>query len=294
MPRRDQYDAYPPLRAPLSFFDEDEMQPLGLTPEERRARAAAKRAAAATPSIMPAGDIKKRKPRNKKKTGPARVTPIAPGTLRPGSRRFVLSQVAGFKEMMKKHFKETHNIWDEHTTWPQHATLERIGDYIQKVKVDYIKPIWEQEGLNHKGKLEAIHSAKVDTTDYDFESIYKRVASFAEENGLQNRLVLKKPWAHEGKKPYVNVVLAWLFAAKKQLMYTMTAYLKQTKPEDPMASKFVRESEAGSAARAAFKQHKAELKQRAPRNPPFKDHALMEEQYQALHPHHPRINPEGG
>ena len=235
---------------------------------------------------MPAGIVKKRNPRNKKTTGPAKVAPA--------SRRFILTQIAGFKELMKKHFKETHNIWDAHPSWPHHATLQLIGDYIQRVKVDYIKPIWEKKELNHKGKLEEIHSTKVDTIEYEFAKIHDQVASFAEENGLQNRLVPKKPWAHGGNEPYVNVVLAWLFAAKKQLMYTMTAYLKQAKPDDPMAHKFVFESEAGSAARTGFKKHKALLKPRAPRNPPFKDHALMEEQYQALHPHHPKIRPDGG
>lgn len=281
MPRRNNRNdlADTPPRAALSFFDEDE-RTHDLSLEGKR-----KPGEKAVAVVRSTGGIKKkgRKAKPSSAPGPARVpTPTGP---HPGSKRYKLAQIAHYKDLMKKHFALTHEILDEHASWPRYATFERIEDYIQKVKEEYIQPIWAREGVKHKDKLEAIHSAKVDTTNYDFESIYKRVSTFAVENGMQNRLTLKKPWAQEGKKPYVNVVLAWLFAAKKQLMYTLTVYLKANKATDPDVARFIHESEAGAAARTEFKNIKATLKQRAPREPPFKDHALMEEQYKALHPH---------
>ena len=202
-----------------------------------------------------------------------------------GSKRFVRFHIKKYKDLMKTHFKNTHDTLEKEKDWPRYATFERIGDYIQKVKTDYVKPIMAREGLNHKGKLEAIHGTHVDTAGFDFGSVHKRVSSFAKDNSLENRLTLEAPWTHDGHRPYVNVVLAWLFAAKKQLMYTLTVYLKEHKPGDSTALKFIRESEAGAEARKQFKNWKAKLPKREPRAEPFPDHDVLEEQYKALHPH---------
>lgn len=260
--------------APLSFFDGDDgiqtTLAVGTPPASPRGHVGPAR-------TRPAG-MTKRKRTNPKKEGPAR------GTLTPGSKRRTRAQIKHYKELMKKHFGNTHEILEGHASWPRFATFERIEDYIQKVKTEYLNPIWDQK-VNHKTKMEEIHSKHVDTAGWDFESIYKRVSSFADENGQENRLTLPKPWASDSGKPYVNVVLAWLFAAKKQLMWTLTVYLKKHKAGDAEAEKFVHESEAGAAARTQFKEFKAKLPTRAPRGPPLKDHAALEHQYVALHPH---------
>ena len=268
MPRRNRSE---PI-APLSFFDEDEgaRTGLGIVPKRgRRARVA--------PSIpRPARTIFKKE--HQDETPRARPASVV------NTKRYNREQIKHYKELMKTHFGNTRDILDKHVSWPRYATFEKIEDYIDKVKTSYLKPIWEQND-NHKTKVEHIHSKQVDISGWDFASIHKRVSSFAEENDQTNRLTLEKPWASDSGKPYVNVVLAWLFAAKKQLMWTLTVYLRTKKAGDSMADKFVSDSEAGSDARAKFKEFKAKLHKRAPREPAFPDHAALEHQYAVLHPH---------
>jgi hypothetical protein len=258
-------------RAPLSFFDEDEAtHGLGVTPKK------------ITPSARKISPRVTRPPQEFKK--PARSTvPHATGP-KAGSKREKLAHIKHFKGVMQVHFKHTHEILDEQKSWPRYATFERIEKYIQKIQTEYVTPIWDGKDT-HKSKVEHIHSNHVNTADMDLNSIYKRVSTFAEENGVKNRLTLSEPVGNESHKPYANVVLAWLFAAKKQLMFTLTVYLKTHKVDDAQARKFIHESEAGADARAKFKELKAQLPHREPRAPFFADHAALEEQHAALHAH---------
>lgn len=283
MPRHYKYDDDLP-RAPLSFFDEDETSTqgpaVGFTPAPRARKAtAAKKVAPAPPGVVHTTTFsKKRKTKN-----PSSV----PGPMVEGSKRFVRFHIKQHKDLMKTHFKETHEIYDQHASWPGYATFKQIGKYIQDVKTDYLKLIWANKTMNHKAKLMEIHSTEIEETDdFNFEQIHDEVSSFAKENSLENRLTLNTPWATASHTPFVTVVLAWLFAAKKQLMYTLTVYLKAHKAADSAAAKFIRESEAGAEARKQFKNWKTKLPKREPRTVPFPDHDVLEEQYKALHPHH--------
>mmetsp|Transcript_46764 Transcript_46764/g.97869 ORF Transcript_46764/g.97869 Transcript_46764/m.97869 type:complete len:263 (-) Transcript_46764:176-964(-) len=259
MPRRSG-DSAPPL----SFFDGEDGPELGVIPRKKR-----------PPRVRPSVPAR---PTIKKTHGTPKSEAL------PGTKRFNREQIRHYKELMQQHFGNTSVSISDHQNWPLYGTFHKIEDYIQKVKTDYLNPIWEHQ-VNHKTKVEQIHSKHVDTSGWDFASIYKRVSSFAEENGQMNRLTLEKPWAPDSGRPYANVVLAWLFAAKKQLMWTLTVYMKKNKAGDSEAAQFVKDSEAGAAARAQFKLFKAKLHQRAPREPAFADHAALERQYALLHPH---------
>jgi hypothetical protein len=262
-------------RTPFSFFEEDEAAP-GKPVTPGTARVGPRKVTAPIPGV-------KRTPDEFKK--PA-TRPTVSHSTRPatGTKREKLAHIKQYKNLMNTHFKETNRILDEHTSWPRYATFERIEEYIQKVKTDYVTPVWEESG-NHKSKVEKIHKTQIDAATWDFKSIHKRISTFAEENDVTNRLTLSEPVGNESHKPYANVVLAWLFAAKKQLMYTLTIYLKKHKEGDKQAMKFIENSEAGAAARTKFKEWKAKLSHRAPREPFFADHAQLEDQYRDLHVH---------
>jgi hypothetical protein len=61
-----------------------------------------------------------------------------------------------------------------------------------------------------------------------------------------------------GNHVFVNVVIAWLFAAKRQLMSILEADLKKMDGA-PKIQEFIQESDKGREARAHYKTHKEAL-----------------------------------
>jgi hypothetical protein len=82
---------------------------------------------------------------------------------------------------------------------------------------------------------------------------------------------------------YVNVVLAWLFAAKKQLMSNLTVYLDQSYNKTPAVVKFLEHEHKGREALAAYHTEKHGLPPRKRKPYELEDQTLLDEQYKALY-----------
>lgn len=86
---------------------------------------------------------------------------------------------------------------------------------------------------------------------------------------------------------YVNVVLAWLFAAKRQLMNILEVMLEQIQNKDEMVKEYIAESKKGKEARAKCMQHKHTLGLRHHANPyNIQDAADLKHQYTLIHGAH--------
>ena len=79
---------------------------------------------------------------------------------------------------------------------------------------------------------------------------------------MENHLTLERPYSRHGDFIlYVNVVMAWLFAAKRQLMNVVEHVVKQHL-DDPTwneAQMFIQMTNHGRDARSAFEKHKHAL-----------------------------------
>jgi hypothetical protein len=164
-------------------------------------------------------------------------------------------------EAMKEHFKNAERIYEQHASWPLTRTHALIKTYIEKCKADIAEVRQAHTGPGaHKDKIEAVHARMIEVTGWDFKAIDGELHAWASQVGVVNRLLMDRPYFRHGggNHVYVNVVIAWLFAAKRQLMSTLEADLKK-KPSTPSIKEFIEESDKGREARSHYKTHKEAL-----------------------------------
>lgn len=159
---------------------------------------------------------------------------------------------------MKKHFSETDTILERNSKWPMHYTHSRIIFYIGQCK-DVIKAARSHKGAgSRKANSEAVHSKHLHETDgWSFGAIHSDIHQYSESVDIKNHLSLEKPLTAPGESGmYVNVVLAWLFAAKRQLMTTLAKYISDQYVKTADMVKFLEENEKGVNARRAYRTDK--------------------------------------
>jgi hypothetical protein len=184
---------------------------------------------------------------------------------------------------MQKHFKATENLLEEHTAWPLHNIYKKIQDCISSCKKAIHDARTHTGAGRHKLNIEAVHATRIDTTGWGFKAIHDAITGYAYQAN-KNHLTLERPHHHtDGTHMYVNVVLAWLFAAKSQLMSNLAVYMEQSYVKTPTIAKFLEHEHQGREARAAFHGYKSQLPRREHSKYNLADKTLLTEQYTAMH-----------
>lgn len=163
---------------------------------------------------------------------------------------------------MKKHFHDSDTIYAEHNSWILHATYLKINEHIQQCKTDIAEVRNAHKGPGkHKEVLEAVHSQHIDITEWHLRGIHTSLANESSSHGVVNRLLLDHPYVSEGtyNVVYLNVALAWLFAAKRQLMTIVEADVKKIANKTQKMQDFINACDAGREARNHYLKHKHAL-----------------------------------
>ncbi len=186
-------------------------------------------------------------------------------------------------ETMKKHYKETEEISERHTRWPLQAAHVLIEAYISDCK-DAIKKARIHTGQGkHRKNVEAVHATRIDTSNWDFAKIYEPIAHF-QHLAHPNHLKLPMPHHHkDGTHLFVNAVLAWLFAAKSQLMANLAAYIEDLTVKTDDMEKYLHHSKQGREALAAFHAFKHKLPPKKSKGYTLQDSTILDEQHKALY-----------
>lgn len=186
-------------------------------------------------------------------------------------------------EIMKKNFKDAEDIYAEHKSWPLRSIHQNIEHCIDKCKEEIQKARSHTGAGRHKLNVEAVHAKRIDTEGWDFEEIYKQITQFAHQ-AKPNHLKLDRPHHHkDGTHLFVNVVLAWLFAAKRQLMSNLAVYCEQLYVKDAAVVKFLEHENKAHQALTSFHHFKKMLPEKKHKSYVLQDQNLLDEQYAALH-----------
>lgn len=186
-------------------------------------------------------------------------------------------------EAMKGHYKTTEEIVERNGSWPLQEPYTTIDAYILECKGAIHDARTHKGQGRHRKNVEAVHATRIDTSNWDFASIYEPIVNF-QHLAHPNHLKLSKPHHHkDGTHLFVNAVMAWLFAAKSQLMANLAAYIEdQGRKTDDMA-KFLRHSREGREALAAFHSFKHKLPPRKSKGYTLQDSNILDEQHKALY-----------
>jgi len=183
---------------------------------------------------------------------------------------------------MKHHFAEAEKILLENKGWALHDTIIEIDKMIRLCK-DNVKDA-RLGKTTHTDKVEAVHSSTIDTTGWKMEDIHEKIANKCQEKGATNHLQTAHPYNSDANRgPYVNVVLQWLFVAKRQAMRVVELSVIGKKSAEERS--FYEHSEKGKKLRERLheintskpkKEHKVQLN--------LADKGDLEHQYTKLHP----------
>ena len=159
---------------------------------------------------------------------------------------------------MKEHFKESDKIFAEHESWPLHGTYLQINAHIQQCKTDIAEVRAEHAAPGqHKESVEAVHSTRIDIGNWHTGTMYDTLERESADHHVHLRLLLRHPRdEHDSNYVYVNVALAWLFAAKRQLMAIVEADVEQMADKTPRMEAFVKACKEGRQAREQYLTHK--------------------------------------
>jgi hypothetical protein len=188
---------------------------------------------------------------------------------------------------MKEHFVETDRLLERNEDWPMHYIHSQISFHITECK-EKIKETRTHTGTGaHRLNTEAVHAKHIDIDHWAIKSWFNDIQQYAQSTGIKNHFTLPSPLvASGGHRPYVNVALSWLFAAKRQLMSNLAAYIRAAPTKTADMSKFLEHNEKGVKARQAFKADKDFLgpKHRA-NSYKLDDEDLLKTQREDLHSH---------
>ena len=159
---------------------------------------------------------------------------------------------------MKEHFKESDKIFAEHESWPLHGTYVQINAHIQQCKTAIAEVRAEHTAPGqHKESVEAVHGTHIDIGGWHTGTMYDTLKSESVAHHVHLRLLLERPYSeHSFNHVYVNVALAWLFAAKRQLMAIVEADVEQMADMTPKKEAFVNACKEGRQAREQYLSHK--------------------------------------
>lgn len=221
----------------------------------------------------------KKKGRRRAKSAPAEPGPDSM------SKKGIRNQMAEHLKTMKDHFHETESIYENHSAWPLSPIYQKIQACILKCKEE-IRDTRSHTGVGrHKLNVEAVHAKRIDTSGWGFKAIHDAITEYAHQ-AKTNHLTLEKPHHHaDGTHMYVNVVLAWLFAAKRQLMSNLSVYLEQVYNKTPATAKFLEHEHKAREALAAFHRDKQMLPGKKRKSYDLHDKTLLDEQYAAMYKH---------
>lgn len=185
--------------------------------------------------------------------------------------------------VMKEHFKATETIYEEHSAWPLHPIYMKIQDCIEKCKQEIRNTRTHTGTGRHRRNVEAVHAKRIDTSGWGLKGIHDAITSYVYQ-AKTNHLKLERPHHHaDGTHLYVNVVLAWLFAAKRQIMSNLSVYIEQAFNKTPAMTKFLEHEHKGREAFAAFRGYKKDLPPRKRKSYTLEDANLLAEQHAALY-----------
>lgn len=228
--------------------------------------------------IGPGPEPKKGRRRRPKKSGPKQHPPS-----NHGARKEIVAHMQKNLSIMKEHFKETEKIYEEHSAWPLTPIYHKIQECINKCKQEIRDTRTHTGQGRHKHNIEAVHAKRIDTTGWGFKAIYDAITGYVYQ-AKKNHLTLEKPHHHaDGTHMYVNVVLAWLFAAKSQIMSNLTVFIDQAYNKTPAMLKFLEHEHTGREARAAYHKYKNELPRKKHGSYTLQDQTLLQEQHAAMY-----------
>jgi len=163
---------------------------------------------------------------------------------------------------MKTHFSDSERIYAEHDAWLLHATYMKIQGHIGQCKSEIAEVRAAHKGAGqHKAMVEAVHRTQTDVTAWHLKMIHETLVHETGTHGLVNHVLLDRPYVSNGawNIVYVNVALAWLFAAKRQLMTVVEADVKAITARTPMMESFIEGCDQGREARRRYLEHKHAL-----------------------------------
>ena len=164
---------------------------------------------------------------------------------------------------MKTHFSDSERIYADHDAWLLHATYMKIQGHIGQCKSEIAEIRAAHKGAGqHKAMVEAVHKTQTDVTAWHLKQIHDDLEHESNTHRVPNHLKLERPYAPEGGPAhivYVNVALAWLFAAKRQLMTVVEADVKAITARTPMMESFIEGCDQGREARRRYLEHKHAL-----------------------------------
>ena len=162
---------------------------------------------------------------------------------------------------MKKYFGEADDIYTEHPKWLLFETHVTINEHIAQCKSVIADVRLKHKGPGkHKEKVESVHATEIDITHWKCKQIHEELVYQSGTHKVDNRLLLERPYdPQDSHHVYVNVALAWLFAAKRQLMTILEADVKRIPSRTPKMDEFIAACEKGRQARKHYHDHKTAL-----------------------------------
>ena len=219
----------------------------------------------------------------------SKAAPAQPAVERPKSEAQIRHEhkvdKANQIKHMKEHFQETDRLMEKNDSWPMHYIHSQISFHINQCK-DKIKETRTHTGPGaHKLNAEAVHAKHIDAEGWTYKAWFSDIQGYAESTGIKNHLTLPRPLAAPGSsKLYVNVVLSWLFAAKRQLMANLAEYIKDAPTKTADMAKFLDHNTKGVNARKAYRTDKDFLGVKHHAHPyTLADEALLQQQRDAFH-----------
>lgn len=191
---------------------------------------------------------------------------------------------------MKTHFHRTEEILNEHSAWPLYDVHIQLVDYMEKCKAIIADVRKQNKGPGlHQRSVEAVHAKHLNIQGWHFHKMHNTLMYHANEAGVPFHIVLETPYTgHEDvQKVYVNVALAWLFAAKRQLMNILETMIEKKMIKTGKEQEYISESKKGKEARNEYLKHKHALGVRHHANPyNIQDAADLKHQYDLFHGAH--------
>lgn len=198
-------------------------------------------------------------------------------------RKEIVAHMKTHLAIMKDNYKETENIYEAHPAWPLSLIYNKVQECIDKCKMAIHEARTHTGTGRHKHNVEAVHSKRIDTSGWGLKAVHDAITGYVYQSP-HNHLTLDKPHHHtDGTHMFVNVVLAWLFAAKRQLMSNLTMFIEQAYNKTPAMSKFLEHEQRGREALAAYHSEKHKLHKRKHKSYNLEDQTLLDEQYAALY-----------
>lgn len=199
------------------------------------------------------------------------------------TKKKILAHMKNSLTIMREHFKETEKMYEAHSAWPLNPIYLKIQDCIEKCKQEIRDARTHTGPGRHKLNVEAVHAKRIDTSGWGFKAIHDAITGYMYQ-AKTNHLRLESPHHHkDGTHMYVNVVLAWLFAAKRQVMSNLAVYIEQAFNKTPAMLRFIEHEHKGREAFAAYHRYKKELPKRKHKSYHLEDQDLLTEQYVTLY-----------